>query len=377
MRKLILLIILLVSICFLSCSKEDEEQPILQISSIENIVFSPFADEKVTVLVETNQSDWDVHSSEKWCIISKTNNSFVVSANKYDGESARVSIITISAKGVEPILLYAYQTPVALTIDEDLKQSIGEDGGLVTFNIHCNTQWTLSTKTSWLIADKTSGVKDGTASISVLPNEKEIADEGIVEIQAGTSILHIIISRAAKSKIYNIGDLYPDDENPVGMVFSTSDGGRHGKVFYLKMEWRDCYSKENYRIGATADGQTNMERVKLRIKEGKLAWGAYPAFNICRSVAGDGWYVPDWSELAELYAFYNGGKSPVNKEARESCNKKIIAAGGKELNEYSSYLSSNEYNISSYVYVSFTEGVSETKTAPKNVTMSVRPVMSF
>ncbi len=370
----------LVMALFAAC---DTEQPILQVSPLEDIIFSPLADENAIIFVETNQTEWDVHSSEEWCNVSKENNSFSVWADKYDGTSKRVSTITISAKNANPIILYVYQDPVILTISENLKQTIGDEGGAIKFHLHSNTQWTLSTKVSWLIADKTSGTKDDIISVSVLPNEQEVADEGIIQIQAGQSILQIIISRAARSKIYNVGDLYPNDKNPLGMVFSISNGGRHGKVFYLQAEWRECYSRENYRVHATADGKTNMQLVEKRIKEGKLTWGTYPAFNVCRTMAGDDWYVPSCSELEDLYVFYNGRKGTANTEARELCNQKIIAAGGKKLGEYSTYLSSNEYNVSTYIYLDFNDGLyyndngTGVRTFPKITTMNVRPIMSF
>lgn len=385
MKKIISLLILVMCISLLSCTKEDSEQAILQVSSLENIVFSPLADESVTIFVETNQSDWTVQSSEKWCMVNKRSNSFVVSASRYDGESTRVAMITISAKGVKPIILYVYQSPVILTIDEDLRQTIEDVGGLIKLHLHSNTQWTLSTNVLWLVTDKKSGIKDDIISISVLPNEQEIADEGIIEIQAGASTLQITIARDAKGRIYNIGDLYPNEEKPEGMVFSTSDGGRHGKVFYLTAEWSECYSRENYRVHATAvDGETNMELVKKRVKDGKLGWSVYPAFNVCIRADGNGWYVPSIKELSELYIFYNGEAGTANNEARELCNQKIVAAGGRALNSSSSsYLSSSEYNESAYVYFNFKDGsyYSETtqsiRTAPKSTSGRVRPVKSF
>ena len=117
------------------------------------------------------------------------------------------------------------------------------------------------------------------------------------------------LTLAAEAKSYAIGDLFPDADNPVGIVCSISDGGVHGKAFST-----DEIRTLAWAIGAAAtteigandqnSGAANMSIVQATSAD----WGTnYPAFKWCADhtpINGHSWYLPAVNEIALLAANY-------------------------------------------------------------------------
>lgn len=100
-----------------------------------------------------------------------------------------------------------------------------------------------------------------------------------------------------KEEGYRIGDLYPDDTNPVGVVFEVN--GKSGKVVgfeeALSLAWGPIGE-----VGTSdADGAENM--AKIQAIEG---WETkYPAFKWCAdrsAVDGKNWYLPAQKEVEAI-----------------------------------------------------------------------------
>lgn len=110
-------------------------------------------------------------------------------------------------------------------------------------------------------------------------------------------------------KRYSIGDLFPDDNNPKGIVCSISDGGLHGKAFstdenrYLAWATGSAATTE---IGANDQnsGAVNMATIQATGTDWETN---YPAFKWCADHApinGHSWYLPAVEEIKLLAANY-------------------------------------------------------------------------
>ncbi len=205
-----------------------------------------------------------------------------------------------------------------------------------------------------------------------------------------------------QEKTYKVGDVFYEDSEVVGVVFSVSDGGRHGKVVSLHdltnvgLCWGDTYGignvgwgREAFRLYRSDDNkeilhQTVTEEVALKANSGATDWND-GALN-CRRIARNYYYktmsdgsqdIGLYCELLEDIMMWNNNElfrnasslyspfvnyDPENKGhwyipavgeleelyglcAQEGLNEAIEAAGGKKL--YGWYWSSTELETSS------------------------------
>lgn len=139
--------------------------------------------------------------------------------------------------------------------------------------------------------------------------------------------------------VYSIGDLYPDAINPVGVVYSISDGGAHGKVISLNVGNNLAWSLESKLLSATSpDGAVNMATI-----QNESNWETnYPVFKWCVDYTmfnGKHWYLPSKEELMAI----------VSNDNLAIVNTSIVSAGGKKLE--STYVSSTEKDKDNMYYV--------------------------
>ena len=166
----------------------------------------------------------------------------------------------------------------------------------------------------------------------------------------------INITRDKKRKVYKIGDYYPDAQNPIGVVFHTTNNGKCGLLVYPKSLYGGCYSTEYYLIGAnSANGQENMKKMEER------GLYLYPAARYCRSI-GENWYIPSIGELVTLY------------ENSDIVSEKLVAIGGDKLSSGS--MSSTECNLHQYLKYIPTSNPQLVK-LNKNVSSYFRAISAF
>lgn len=99
-----------------------------------------------------------------------------------------------------------------------------------------------------------------------------------------------------KEEGYKIGDLYPDDTNPVGVVFAVN--GKSGKVVGFEETTNLAWGPTG-EIGTSDDGAENMAKIQT-IEEWETK---YPAFEWCASrsaVDGKNWYLPSQKEVEAI-----------------------------------------------------------------------------
>lgn len=194
---------------------------------------------------------------------------------------------------------------------------------------------------SWIQTEQ----EEGQLTVSVEENPNGWMREGEIKIISGGSTKTITVSQSeeAELKSYQLGELYYQDGEPVGIVYKLFDTdaegkGRHGLVFALKEYDKDRYgiglafSKELY-PGSTEeeevekypsksvafdenDGRKNMDALRdAYFPAGKSFIQNYPAaayvHQLNTNMAEDDmytgqlnlWYLPSINELGDLLVY--------------------------------------------------------------------------
>lgn len=168
-----------------------------------------------------------------------------------------------------------------------------------------------------------SNVQVATVSKGVVTGVKE--GEATITIKAvdGGKTATCTVKVASKLMSYAIGDLHPNDEHPVGVVFwlepvTVTDGkGFEGKVVSLD-ESNLIWGRAGIVVNTinVEDGAANMA-----IIESLEGWESkYPAFKWCAD-KGKGWYLPALGELLSLYR----NKEIVNTAIRRVANSITVS----------------------------------------------------
>ena len=331
---------------------------------ISEITFSPLAEDRENVKVEvnTNQSNWTVYGEHTWCNVTKGEDYFIISAEKYKTSmgSPRRTHVVVSVDDLEPIRIPILQNPISLDVEQPLEYNLPEEGGTIEIRFSCNYEWTISSNQEWAKVDITNGKKNGNIKVKVLPSEKDIVTEAKITIASGNYYMSVLITRDYKHPIYKIGDLYPNEENPIGIVFNTYNNGKNGLATTLKNK-RSRYSDIDVYTGATSysDGAFNTTAVL----ECGYSIYAFPAFDYCTRY-GKGWYFPSFAEAMSII---------LN---REEINDKIESAGGDAVG--TSLGTSTEYHSGKCVLAILrSENTVEREYIPKGTEVNVRAVISF
>jgi hypothetical protein len=150
-------------------------------------------------------------------------------------------------------------------------------GGTVSFSI-------LSASRTGLI------VKAGSSDIT-----KEVIKNGYTyELKSILEDQQISITFRKAAKTYSVGDKYPNDTNPEGIVCLTESGGEKGLILHLQEENALWSTKQDVLIQTTDewDGNNNRTVVGNSIND-------YPAFKVADGY-GAGWYLPAINELLSI-----------------------------------------------------------------------------
>ncbi len=318
----------------------------------------------------------------------------VATANDGSGVSATCQI-TVEATKVETITI----TPQPLTL------TAGESSQL-SFEM--------------LPADAT--IKDVMWSVENASTEGCVgvgADGNVVAVKAGTATVVVTALDGSGVRgtcevtvnaiVYEVGQLYPNAENPVGVVFYTSEDGTSGLVAALnstsKLKWGPNVDAGMSRV----DGMQNMAEV-VALDE---TLETYPLFlevhemNLTGTVYEVGakgvWYVPSDQELRKLYAArcglswiagdggtideaagtvtdwgdrgYSGMPNGWDYESiRETFDAKFVDAGGEAVGMDTQWSSSQSYNSYAYTVDMYMASVA---TQGKYNQRATRPVLAF
>lgn len=213
----------------------------------------------------------------------------------------------------------------------------------------------------------------------------------VTAIAAGTTTITATSQDGGKTStclvtvtaVYAVGDYYPNDTNPVGVVFRAKTSEISGLVVSLD-EAERVWSSEGVPAGATSatNGLTNRTAVQS-ITNWQIK---YPAFSWIylknNSNLTGPWYLPARGELVTLYAVFNGSSSTTaNNTARTAFNTKLTSAGGTAINGADGpndwYWSSTDTVAGGNAYeFSFFKG-EQNMTANKLNSFLIRAVLAF
>lgn len=220
-------------------------------------------------------------------------------------------------------------TPAGSDVYQDLKVIVPET--LVTTGFEAGKAYTFNLK----VGKGSASVR----SVSVVERDKEDIGNG---------------EATEKEEGYKIGDLYPDNENPVGVVFEVN--GKSGKIVGFEKTSKLPWGPTGEVGTSDTDGTANM--TKIQAIEG---WETkYPAFKWCAdlpAVNGKNWYLPAQKEVEALVPNYTAineaikalGKTEITgywwtstESASDAANKAVIVGAFVALTqEYEKSLQKN------------------------------------
>lgn len=124
----------------------------------------------------------------------------------------------------------------------------------------------------------------------------------------GARAAKAIAIEAVPTSSYNVGDVVDN-----GVIFWMSDDKQTAKVVSGDAETglnytTDALKKTLFDATDANDGTKNIAAMKAYATKNSLDFAAtFPAAAYCESL-GEGWYMPAWEELKQLYASYTGAK---------------------------------------------------------------------
>lgn len=196
----------------------------------------------------------------------------------------------------------------------------------------------------WLTA-----VKEGnTLTLSAVPTDEESVRAVELTFTAGTAepVTVTVSQEALILPSYAAGDFYPDEENPVGIVFwidpeSSDDGGKtgkHGKIISMKQSQEGLpYVLATSALSAVgADSDTDGAANSAAIATYAAAnpdVAEFGAYNWVAAEYGDPWYLPAKEELRAFWAVMCG----LTPEQMEIYNQNPVSGS------WSLYVETQEY----------------------------------
>ncbi len=178
--------------------------------------------------------------------------------------------------------------------------------------------------------------------------------------------------------LYAIGDFYPNEENPKGIVFWIDRNKTGGKVVSLAETSTSWGVKVDTKADHFDNGRVNMQAIKKLIdNEADQSWADFPAFEWIHLMNPPGtdysnpyvkgiWYLPAERELEMIYEVWNRRK--------KDWETMMIESGYAPMKRYP-YLSSSEKSLPHAWVVHFSGGIRYSKY--KNNFTRVRAVLAF
>ena len=246
-----------------SCSKDDSKDPVLSVNPSATSITLSADGQTTTYAVETNQSTWNVNSSDpSWLTATKSGTGFTLTATANNTSSDRTATVTVSATGATSVTITVQQPKrqeaPTLSIDPSVTAIQFSATGTVatsdgnpltpTFTVETNqTTWDVnSSAPSWLTATKsgtsftltatantTSSDRTATVTVSaagatgVTINIRQ--KTGYEDITAAKLTNYAVPFRHKAATIIDQGDKWNYDVDG-GWLYNTV-GGSNGVVF--------------------------------------------------------------------------------------------------------------------------------------------------
>lgn len=250
---------------------------------------------EVTVEVVAN-AVWQVSSNRTWVSVDrkegKGNGSVkitVAPSGKTDTEESAVVTFTAGNLTRQVVINRAVFAFIDINISDT--QTVPADGIKFDVSVTSNADWTVHSDKTWIIPYPASGSGNAICNIEVLPNAFSAEEEAVVWFETQDETKSFKIKRLGQT--YTLGSPYPNAEQPIGIVYQISDGGKHGKVISLDV-CTFSWGSEYLATGATDPDRGDKNMDKIKAIEG-WEW-RYPLFKWCTDL-GSKWYIPSKNEL--------------------------------------------------------------------------------
>lgn len=195
-------------------------------------------------------------------------------------------------------------------------------GATASYTLSCPDGVTLSAAESafYIAVEGSVTPCDAVFTVSVDGVETMVQKTTSAKTFAASTVVRLPVV-ACQRNLYQIADYWPDDDAPVGIVFSVSDGGLHGKVLSLKelgtgVAWGPKTVKQYDVVGddiynVNSDSRTVTKKI-IEARRGEADFTTdYPGFNWIYETMNQGntdgdWYCPSLEELAQLCVAMSG-----------------------------------------------------------------------
>ena len=97
----------------------------------------------------------------------------------------------------------------------------------------------------------------GCTHVTVYPESNQVRSErnAKIVIVADNKYVRINVSQAASTRA--VGEPYPDETNPIGIIYKVLDGGKHGKILSFDEFNGKWGLNSNTGIRSLEDGKSN------------------------------------------------------------------------------------------------------------------------
>jgi len=173
-------------------------------------------------------------------------------------------------------------------------------GDTVFVQVQSNTSWYATSDKMWATPFPISSKENETVKIAIAPNSTGVKDKAVVSFKTSEAVAKLTIYRGESSIIaYKIGAFYPNDVNPIGIVFEITGQGTHGKIISLDEEQDIAWGYITPTYATHIDnGIMNWQRIKSI----NPTLEKFPAFAWCnnREPKERTWYLPAYGELVSI-----------------------------------------------------------------------------
>lgn len=360
----------------------------VQMSLSKNKVSMKSAGEKAEISVDANYP-WNFEDPQvDWLTLTKSEDGkkLLLESKAFSEEMPRQVAFKVIVGGQnnrieKTINVVQFGSKPLITLSTD-RLSLSGDGESQEVTVSSNCSWQISTNSGgdWLKYEKkddkiifTAEATESTRSCSVLISS--------TQIDPATGLPVMAVLDVVQNKLYKVGDAYVVNGKTVGIVFSVTEGGAHGKVLSL-FEGKDAFGttrllycdltgifdteewmKDQANLGPTDlyDGLSNLQVYKDKRPNDWQTF--YPMIGWCERLKQETgnieWYIPALNEWGELYEYVTGIKMRIDgvstvhpagdkdayvkaKQSFEDFNLKLEEMGGDRLYMDEGYHTSTE-----------------------------------
>lgn len=198
---------------------------------------APYAATNFSCVVEAS-ADWDFYTpAQDWLTLQKQENSLKITIEANESPSPRAQVVTLRLKDNSKTFGYKINQvgkeepePTDYVKIDNSEFEVTLNGGEINLPVFSNTWWTSSFPDRLTVYPKRAY---GNCDIKITIPSNTVSDTYVIELQTDSGIsTKITVKQLFK---YQIGDLYPNNDNPEAVVFWVSSDESEIKVMHPKL----------------------------------------------------------------------------------------------------------------------------------------------